>query len=197
MIATIAKAGKQHVEDAVTHALQTFRTSTLTPSERSDILLAASQIAEKRREELELSLVWEVGKTRKDARGELDRVINTLRLSSEEVKRLSGEMVPLAATPGSENRLGFAIRVPKGVIGAITPFNYPLLLSTHKVAPALAGGNTVVLKPSHFNPDLCLFAGGNSGASGPAKGTRQYRNRLRQPGRRLDARRSPDRHVHL
>lgn len=152
VIATIAKAGKQHVEDAVTHALQTFRTSTLTPSERSDILLAASQIAEKRREELELSLVWEVGKTRKDARGELDRVINTLRLSSEEVKRLSGEMVPLAATPGSENRLGFAIRVPKGVIGAITPFNYPLLLSTHKVAPALAGGNTVVLKPATSTP---------------------------------------------
>ncbi|USG68434.1 aldehyde dehydrogenase family protein [Brevibacillus ruminantium] len=152
VIATIAKASRQHVEDAVTHALQTFRTSTLTPSERSDILLRASQIAAERRAELELSLVREVGKTRKDARGELDRVINTLRISAEEAKRISGEMVPLAATPGSENRLGFAIRVPKGVIGAITPFNYPLLLSTHKVGPALAAGNTIVLKPATTTP---------------------------------------------
>lgn len=152
VIATIAKAKRQHVEDAVTRALETFRRSALTPSQRSDILLEASRIAEKRREELELSLVREVGKTRKDARGEMDRVINTLRLSSEEAKRIAGEMVPLAATPGAENRLGFAIRVPKGVIGAITPFNYPLLLSTHKVAPAIAAGNTVVLKPATATP---------------------------------------------
>ncbi|MCK9906603.1 aldehyde dehydrogenase family protein, partial [Frankia sp. Cpl3] len=94
----------------------------------------------------------EVGKTIKDAKGELDRVINTLRLSAEEAKRISGEMVPLHATPGAENRFGFAIRVPKGVIGAITPFNYPLLLSTHKVAPALAAGNTIVLKPATATP---------------------------------------------
>src|SRR5699024_9981350 len=99
-----------------------------------------------------LSLVEEDEKTRKDAQGELDRTINTLRLSAEEAKRISGEMVPLQASEGSDNRLGFTIRVPKGVIGAITPFNYPLLLNTHKIAPAIAAGNTIVLKPSPITP---------------------------------------------
>jgi acyl-CoA reductase-like NAD-dependent aldehyde dehydrogenase len=152
VIATVAKAQRQHVEAAVTHALEVFRNSKLTPYQRYEILLRAAEIAERRREELEVSLVREVGKTVKDAKGEMDRVINTLRLSAEEAKRISGEMVPLHATPGAENRLGFAIRVPKGVIGAITPFNYPLLLSTHKVAPAIAAGNTVVLKPATATP---------------------------------------------
>lgn len=152
VIGTVAKAKRHHVEDAVTHALQAFRESRLTPFQRYEILLRASRIAEQRRGELERSLVREVGKTVKDAKGELDRVINTLRLSAEEAKRITGEMVPLHATPGAENRLGFAIRVPKGVIAAITPFNYPLLLSTHKVAPAIAAGNTVVLKPATATP---------------------------------------------
>lgn len=152
VIAHIARAQKKHVTDAVTIAEKTFKSSALTPVDRYNILLKAAVITEIRREELELSLAREVGKTLKDAKGEIDRVINTLRLSAEEAKRITGEMVPLHATPGSENRLGFAIRVPKGVIGAITPFNYPLLLSTHKIAPAIAAGNTVVLKPATSTP---------------------------------------------
>jgi acyl-CoA reductase-like NAD-dependent aldehyde dehydrogenase len=152
VIATVAKATRHHVQEAVSRAEEVFRKSRLTPFQRYEILLRASRIAEERRAELELSLVREVGKTRKDAKGELDRVINTLLLSAEEAKRITGEMVPLHATPGAENRFGFAIRVPKGVIGAITPFNYPLLLSTHKVAPAIAAGNTVVLKPATSTP---------------------------------------------
>nr|WP_027417876.1 aldehyde dehydrogenase family protein [Aneurinibacillus terranovensis] len=152
LIASIAKAEKHHVEDAVTFAQKTFRESTLTPYERYEILLRAAVIAERKREDLEISLIREVGKTVKDAKVELDRVIQTLRLSAEEAKRISGEVIPLHATPGSENRIGFAIRVPKGVLGAITPFNYPLLLSTHKVGPAIAAGNTVVLKPATSTP---------------------------------------------
>ncbi|PTX64612.1 acyl-CoA reductase-like NAD-dependent aldehyde dehydrogenase [Melghirimyces profundicolus] len=152
VIAEVGRAERHQVEEAVTRAEETFRKSSLTPFQRSEILLAASRLAEERRETLELSLVREVGKTRKDARGEMDRVINTLRLSAEEAKRISGEMVPLHATPGSENRTGWAIRVPRGVIGAITPFNYPWLLNVHKVAPAIASGNTVVLKPSSETP---------------------------------------------
>jgi acyl-CoA reductase-like NAD-dependent aldehyde dehydrogenase len=96
--------------------------------------------------------VREVGKTIKDAKGELDRTIETLRLSAEEAKRITGEMIPLQAVEGADNRLGFTIRVPKGVIGAITPFNYPLLLAIHKIAPALASGNTVVVKPAPNTP---------------------------------------------
>lgn len=152
VIAYIAKSKKEHVQAAVAQAQKVFKASTLTPYRRYEILLKASVIAERRREELEVSLAREVGKTLKDAKGELDRVINTLRISAEEAKRISGEMVPLHATAGSENRMGFAIRVPRGVIGAITPFNYPLLLSTHKVAPAIAAGNTVVLKPATSTP---------------------------------------------
>lgn len=151
-IARIAKAGQQHVTEAVEAAWETFKTDKLTPFQRYKILLKASELMEERRDEMEQSLIREVGKTRKDAINELDRTINTLRLSAEEAKKIHGEMIPLQATEGSENRLGFTIRVPKGVIGAITPFNYPLLLSTHKIAPALAAGNTLVVKPATVTP---------------------------------------------
>ncbi|WJQ81358.1 aldehyde dehydrogenase family protein [Brevibacillus brevis] len=151
-IARIAKAEQQHVTEAVEAAWETFKSDKLTPFQRYKILLKASELMEERRDEMERSLIREVGKTRKDARNELDRTINTLRLSAEEAKKIHGEMIPLQATEGSENRLGFTIRVPKGVIGAITPFNYPLLLSTHKIAPALAAGNTLVVKPATVTP---------------------------------------------
>lgn len=151
-IAKIAKAQQHHVSDAVEKATKTFKSDTMTPFQRYKILLKASELMEARRDEMELSLIREVGKTRKDAMNELDRTINTLRLSAEEAKKIHGEMIPLQATEGSENRLGFTIRVPKGVIGAITPFNYPLLLSTHKIAPAIAAGNTLVVKPATVTP---------------------------------------------
>ncbi|MGF9906609.1 aldehyde dehydrogenase family protein [Brevibacillus porteri] len=151
-IARIAKACQQHVTAAVEAAWETFKADKLTPFQRYKILLKASELMEERRDEMERSLIREVGKTRKDAINELDRTINTLRLSAEEAKKIHGEMIPLQATEGSENRLGFTIRVPKGVIGAITPFNYPLLLSTHKIAPALAAGNTLVVKPATVTP---------------------------------------------
>lgn len=151
-LALVAKAEKQHVIDAVTAADETFKKDKLTAYQRYKILLKTAELLESRRESLEFSLVQEVGKTRKDAKGELDRTINTFRLSAEEAKRISGEMIPLQATEGSENRIGFTIRVPKGVIGAITPFNYPLLLGTHKIAPGLAAGNTLVIKPASTTP---------------------------------------------
>ncbi|MED1952111.1 aldehyde dehydrogenase family protein [Brevibacillus centrosporus] len=151
-IAQIAKAEQHHVSAAVENASKTFKQDSLTPFQRYKILLKASELMEARRDEMELSLIREVGKTRKDAMNELDRTINTLRLSAEEAKKIHGEMIPLQATEGSENRLGFTIRVPKGVIGAITPFNYPLLLSTHKIAPAIAAGNTLVVKPATVTP---------------------------------------------
>ncbi|MFD3449641.1 aldehyde dehydrogenase family protein [Microbacteriaceae bacterium 4G12] len=152
ILAYIAKAKKVHVHDAVTSAENTFKQDTLSAFCRYEILRKAADLLKERREMFELSLVQEVGKTRKDAKGELDRTINTLLLSAEEGKRITGEMIPLQATEGADNRFGFTIRVPKGVIGAITPFNYPLLLSTHKIAPAIASGNTVVVKPATATP---------------------------------------------
>jgi acyl-CoA reductase-like NAD-dependent aldehyde dehydrogenase len=152
LIASISKAEKQHVKEAVSAAEKIFKSDKLTAYQRSNILSKAADLMEQRREDFEVSLVREVGKTRKDASGELDRTINTIRLSAEEAKRIAGEMIPLQATEGSDNRLGFTIRVPKGVIGVITPFNYPLLLGIHKIAPALAAGNTIVIKPATSTP---------------------------------------------
>ncbi|KQU21471.1 MULTISPECIES: aldehyde dehydrogenase family protein [Peribacillus] len=148
----VAKAEKQHVYNAITEAQKCFKQDQLTAFQRYQILLKASELFQERREEFEITLVREVGKTIKDAKGELDRTIETLRLSAEEAKRITGEMIPLQAVEGADNRLGFTIRVPKGVIGAITPFNYPLLLAIHKIAPALASGNTVVVKPAPNTP---------------------------------------------
>ena len=94
----------------------------------------------------------EEGKIIGEARVEASRAVQTLLVSAEEAKRLSGEMVPLGGAPGSGNRLGFTLRVPCGVIVAVTPFNFPLNLVAHKVGPALAGGNSVVIKPASDTP---------------------------------------------
>jgi len=151
-IAEISKAERQDVTRAVSSAEDVFKNNPLTPYRRYEILLKASELMKEDRESFEQLLIEEVGKTKKDAIGELDRTISTLLISAEEAKKISGEMVPLEGQENSENKLGFTIRVPKGVIGAITPFNYPLLLGTHKIAPALAAGNTIVVKPATTTP---------------------------------------------
>lgn len=151
-IAEISKAEKIDVTRAVKLADDVFRKNPLSSYQRYEILLKASELVKENRESFEQLLIEEVGKTKKDAIGELDRTISTLRISAEEAKRIGGEIVPLDGQENSDNKLGFTIRVPKGVIGAITPFNYPLLLSTHKIGPALAAGNTIVVKPATSTP---------------------------------------------
>jgi succinate-semialdehyde dehydrogenase/glutarate-semialdehyde dehydrogenase len=94
----------------------------------------------------------EAGFTQSDATGEARRCIQTLRLSAEEARRLAGDVIPLAGAPGQAGRIGFTIRVPLGVVAAITPFNSPLNTVAHKVAPAFAAGNAVILKPSTNTP---------------------------------------------
>src|SRR5215469_1115769 len=95
---------------------------------------------------------WDTGKPLRDARAEAERAADTFTWSAEEAKRIHGEMVPLEATPGSENRLAFTMRIPVGEVCAITPFNFPLNLVAHTVAPALAAGNAVILKPASYTP---------------------------------------------
>jgi succinate-semialdehyde dehydrogenase/glutarate-semialdehyde dehydrogenase len=119
-----------------------------------------------RRAELLATIVAESGFTISDAGGEVDRCIQTLLLSGEEAKRVHGEMVPIDGASGQSHRLAFTLRVPRGVVAAITPFNSPLNTVAHKVAPALAAGNTVVLKPASVTPlsagilcDILLGAG--------------------------------------
>ena len=84
--------------------------------------------------------------------GEVSRAQQTLILSAEEAKRMTGEMVPLAGAPGCDKRLAFTMRMPVGVVCAITPFNFPLNLACHKIGPALAAGNAVVYKPGTVTP---------------------------------------------
>ncbi|USG67431.1 aldehyde dehydrogenase family protein [Brevibacillus ruminantium] len=153
--ARVSKASREDVNEAVTNALHTFRTKKLSPVQRYDILKRAAEIIQERKEELALIMVAEVGKVIKDARAEIDRGIQTLIASAEEAKRIAGQGVPLGQ-PGNDNKMAFTVRVPVGVIGAITPFNFPFNLTVHKVGPAIAAGNTVVLKPAEMTPIIAL-----------------------------------------
>ena len=126
---------------------------------RSAILTKAAGLLEERSDEFTESIIAEAGKPRKYAAAETSRAVETLRFAAAEALRIHGETVPMDAARGSENRRGFFIRVPLGVIAAITPFNFPLNLVMHKVAPALAAGNAVVLKPATKTPLTALRLG--------------------------------------
>jgi len=150
--ATVSQAGAKEVDAAVTAASHTFAQKPLTATQRYEILSRAAGLIRSRLDELALTMAYEAGKPLRDARAEAERAADTFTWSAEEAKRIHGEMVPLEATPGSENRLAFTIRVPVGVVCTITPFNFPLNLVAHKVAPALAAGNAVILKPASYTP---------------------------------------------
>ncbi|UXN57653.1 aldehyde dehydrogenase family protein [Phyllobacterium zundukense] len=119
---------------------------------RSSILERAAQNIERRRDAFAETIVREAGKTIVQARKEVSRCVNTLKLSAEEAKRNAGEIVPFNAFAGSEQRQGWFTREPLGIITAITPYNDPLNLVAHKLGPAIAGGNAVLLKPSNLTP---------------------------------------------
>lgn len=154
VLADVASASRQQVGAAVAAARASFEHETLAPYARYEILHRAAALLAERRQAVIATMIAETGFTVSDAGGEVDRAIQTLLLSGEEAKRIHGEMVPIEGAPGQANRLGFTIRVPRGVVAAITPFNSPLNTVAHKVAPALAAGNTVVLKPATLTP-LC------------------------------------------
>jgi len=148
----IRETSSEDVDRAVAAAWRSFRSVALTPFERYQILRDMSDwILAHQREIIDL-LISEVGKTYKDTKVEVDRAYHTFLISAEESKRIGGEVLPVAAIPGAESKIGFSMRVPKGVIGAITPFNYPFLLAAHKIAPAIAAGNTIVVKPAPNTP---------------------------------------------
>jgi lactaldehyde dehydrogenase len=122
----------------------------MTAYERSKILLTVAQTLEKNTTEMATLIARNVGKPIADAEAETARAVLTLVFASEEAKRLYGQTIPLDShpfPPGNKDRLGLTVREPIGVVGAISPFNFPLNLLLHKVAPAIAAGNTVVAKP--------------------------------------------------
>ncbi len=160
VVGRVPKGSEKDVELAVERAKEGFRElSSLTAYERYEILHRAAQILQERAEEFARTLVLEVGKTIREARTEVQRAIQTLLFSAEEAKRINGETFPIDAHPNGRGKVGFYIRVPVGIVAAITPFNFPLNLSMHKVAPALAAGNAVILKPSERTPLTPLMLG--------------------------------------
>ncbi|CCE04398.1 putative aldehyde dehydrogenase [Bradyrhizobium sp. STM 3843] len=151
--------GRDQVRACVTAAERAFQANTLSPYDRGVILDRAAVELEKRAADLVEVLRQEAGFPRRDAMGEIQRCAATFRLSAEEARRLAGEVVPMEGAAGQKGRIGFTIRVPLGVVAAITPFNAPLNTVAHKVAPALAAGNAVVLKPSLHTPmTSCIMA---------------------------------------
>ncbi len=157
---------RAQVHEAVAAADAAYRASTLDAHERGAVLDRAAALLQARQAELVRALQIEVGFPASDGANELKRCVQTFRLSAEEARNFRGEMVPVEGAPGQAGRLGFTLRVPLGVVCAITPFNAPLNTVAHKVAPALAAGNAVVLKPSTHAPTAanvmaeCLLAAG-------------------------------------
>lgn len=151
-VAQVGAVSAQHVEKAVAVARAAVDAGVPDPTSRSNVLRKAAALLATRRDAVAALLTAEAGFTSPDAHNEIDRAIVTLGLSAEAGLRLVGEMVPFAASPGAHRRLGFTQRFPVGVVCAITPFNSPLNTVLHKVGPAFAGGNAVVLKPSALTP---------------------------------------------
>ncbi|PKB78255.1 MAG: aldehyde dehydrogenase [SAR202 cluster bacterium Io17-Chloro-G9] len=153
VIDTVPKANASDVDLAITSAVRGAEAmGKLTAYERYAILRKTADLMAERSEDLARTITMEEGKVIAEGRTEVQRGIQTITGSSEEAKRLHGETVPLDAAPGNVNQFGFTIRVPVGVVAAIAPFNFPLNLVCHKVGPALAAGNSVVLKPAGDTP---------------------------------------------
>lgn len=148
IVETVYQATPETVDEAVGSSLTAWQSWREVPAyERAEQLHALATGIGRRAEDFAAQMTAETGKPIKDSRGEVARSLATMRISAEEAKRLHGDMIPMDAVPNGTGRLGFTLRAPVGVVACITPFNAPLNMTCHKVGPALAGGNVVVLKP--------------------------------------------------
>ncbi|WP_339233705.1 aldehyde dehydrogenase family protein [Oceanobacillus sp. FSL W7-1281] len=154
VIGKIACATTEDVHDAIDTAQQTFVQimKKMPAHERSAILRKAADRLEEQEGAFADILTLEAGKPINESRGEVIRAIQVLRFASEGAKSIYGEQIPMDSAIGGEHQIGITKRVPLGVVAAITPFNFPLNLALHKIAPAIAAGNTVVLKPAEKTP---------------------------------------------
>ena len=151
-VSEVAVASPDHVAHAVDVAAAAVAHGPLDPRQRSAVLSRAAQNLAAARARVVEDYVAETGFTLADAETELERTMETLTLCAAEALRLSGEVVPVSAAPGAGDRICFTMRVPVGVVGAIAPFNAPLNTVAHKIGPAIAAGNAVVLKPAASTP---------------------------------------------
>lgn len=125
---------------------------SMTAYDRSVILQKAAELMLERQDDLARTISLEVGKILGEGQVEASRSAEVIRLSGEEARRMTGEMIPLEGNAGGKNKLGFTLRVPCGIVAAITPFNFPLNLVCHKVGPAIAAGNAILIKPASDTP---------------------------------------------
>ncbi|WP_029520756.1 aldehyde dehydrogenase family protein [Persephonella sp. IF05-L8] len=152
-IGEVPKGSPEDVQKAIVKAkIGLQKLKELSSYEKYKILLKVANLLEERKEEFARTIVYEVGKTIREARTEVERAINTITLSAEEAKRIEGEYVHIDASPNGKGKKGFYFREPAGIVAAITPFNFPLNLTAHKIAPSIAAGCPFVLKPSERTP---------------------------------------------
>jgi len=181
-------ATPEQYEEAVTAAVRAFEvTRTLPAYERGRILREISAGIMARREELGHLIMLEAGKPIRDALVEVDRAVLTFRLGAEEAERMVGEVIPLDLMASSKGRVGITRRFPAGPVAAISPFNFPLNLAAHKVAPAIAAGCTVVLKPPSRDPLVMLTVGEIIHAAGVPEGAVSILPMTREIGDRMVA----------
>lgn len=160
LIDTVPWAGAQEMCTAINAAeCGAERARQMPTHQRIAILQRAADTVAARHEEFARTIAREGVKTIREARKEVTRCIATLRLSAEEARRISGATIPFDQQPGSEGRVGYYTREPVGVVGAITPFNDPLNLVAHKIGPALAAGNALIVKPHEATPLSALMLG--------------------------------------
>jgi len=151
-VASVAAASREQVRQATKRAAEANRGKLPGPYERGEILNRAAANIETRRADLTAIMQVEAGFTEADAANEITRCAQTLRLCAEEARRLCGDMVPIEGAPNQVGRLGFTLRAPLGTVCCITPFNSPLNTVAHKIGPAFAAGNSVIVKPSRLTP---------------------------------------------
>jgi glyceraldehyde-3-phosphate dehydrogenase (NADP+) len=181
-------ATPEQYEEAVTAAVTAFETTRHLPAyERGRILREISAGIKGRREELGRLISLEAGKPIRDALVEVDRAVLTFRLGAEEAERITGELIPLDLMPSSKDRVGITRRFPIGPIAAISPFNFPLNLAAHKLSPAIASGNPIVLKPPSKDPLTMLTVAEIVEAAGVPAGSVSILPMTRELGDRMVA----------
>ncbi len=156
VVGRVAVGDAALVERAILAADDAFRSADFPQYERAAALERAARLAADRVDELALTIAAEAGKPLKTAKVEAERCVNTLDFSAVEARKLTGGTVPMEASAAGAGKLGVMLRVPYGVVGAISPFNFPLNLVAHKLGPAIAAGNAIVLKPAGQTPISAL-----------------------------------------
>ena len=153
LVDAVSMASAADMDDAMDAALEGFEITRALPShKRSEILQNMARLLQERFDEVVDAMIMEGGKNRKTALGETARALETLKVSSEEARRIGGEVFSIDWTAAGENRQGFTRRAPIGTVLGITPFNYPVNLACHKIGPAIAVGNPIILKPAEKTP---------------------------------------------